>query len=97
MSATSFLGSIVASKWERGWPFDHLVVSSDEVCLNSRLHEDRRLVRSDVLSIVVERSRIPLLWRTIIWFRLQHETVGFVPYRARRASRALAEGGWRVS
>lgn len=94
--AASFLGSIVGSKWEQGWPFARLVIERDQLFLKSPVREDRALSRPDVLSISVERVRCALVWRTVIWFGLQTGALGFVPYRTRPTVTALRERGWKV-
>ena len=94
--AQSFLGSIVLSKSERAWPFDHLLIEADQLRLKSPFRDHRVLDRSEVVSIEIERVRVPLLWRTVIWFRLRSDYVGFVAYRTRRVTAVLQEFGWSL-
>lgn len=94
----SFRGSIVGSKWDRGWPFDRLVIHGQRVTLSGVHGEVDEFARDDIVRIEVERVRIPLLWRTTFCFKRTDGDPSpmFIPYRASKLAVTLEGLGWPV-
>jgi hypothetical protein len=96
---SALLGSVVSSKWERGSPFDRLIVGPDRIDFVRFLRSNYRLDRDDIVGIDIDKVRIPLFWRTT--FRFAQSDSGpmlmFIPYRASKLRAVLEQQGWPLA
>jgi hypothetical protein len=97
-----FRGAVVESRWEKNWPFNWCDVSPREVAfgpgvVRPAVHVPRR----DLTSVAVEKVRLPLTWKTIVWFRWrttegEEARIGFDAWSRRAFVRALQDCGLDV-